>query len=87
MLISEYLNAERGRAASLARGLGVKPVVISRWGSGSKPVPIERCIAIERLTGGLVGRKDLRPNDWQDVWPDLSASESVPATKGEVSHA
>lgn len=71
MLISEYLTAERGRAASLARGLGVRPVVISRWCSGTKPVPIERCIAIERLTGGMVSRKDLRPNDWEAIWPDL----------------
>ncbi|RYH41904.1 MAG: hypothetical protein EON54_17940 [Alcaligenaceae bacterium] len=86
MLISEYLTAERGRAASLARGLGVKPVVISRWCSGIKPVPIERCIAIERLTGGLVSRRDLRPNDWQDVWPDLSTGESIQCEEVQVAH-
>lgn len=32
------------------------------------------CVAIERATGGAVTRKDLRPNDWQDIWPELSQS-------------
>lgn len=75
MLIHDYLSAERGRAASLAKTLGVKPVVISRWNSGAKPIPVERCLAIERATGGVVGRKDLRPNDWADIWPELVGSD------------
>ena len=27
-------------------------------------VPIEHCVAIERLTAGAVTRRDLRPGDW-----------------------
>lgn len=65
MELSEYVSAERGRAASLARGLGVKPVVVSRWANGKKPVPVERCPSIERLTGGVVLCEQLRPDvEW-----------------------
>lgn len=89
MLISDYLTAERGRAASLARCLGVKPVVISRWSSGAKPVPVERCLAIERITGGLVSRRDLRPKDWHEIWPELAEPAGADGTTGlqEAAHA
>ena len=75
MLLSIYFSSGRGRAASLARALGVRPVVVSRWGAGTKPVPVERCAAIERATQGAVARQDLRPDDWQDIWPELANSE------------
>lgn len=29
------------------------------------------CVAIERETAGKVTRKDLRPNDWASIWPEL----------------
>lgn len=29
------------------------------------------CVAIERLSGGIVTRKHLRPMDWQEIWPEL----------------
>lgn len=77
MLIHDYLSAERGRAAALARVLGVKPVVVSRWANGTKPVPIERCVAIERATEGVVTRRDLRPADWEAIWPDLLDADVV----------
>lgn len=35
-----------------------------------KPGPAY-CIAIERATGGLVTRQDLRPVDYHLIWPDL----------------
>ena len=75
MLLSTYFSSGRGRAASLARALGVRPVVVSRWGAGIKPVPVERCAAIERATQGAVARQDLRPDDWRDIWPELANSE------------
>ena len=30
------------------------------------------CVAIERTTGGAVTRRDLRPADWRDIWPELA---------------
>lgn len=79
------MSAERGRAAALARALGVKPVVVSRWGSGAKPVPIERCLVVERATEGLVSRQDLRPTDWWVIWPELQTTQAM--TTGETTNA
>lgn len=33
-------------------------------------VPPEYCAAIETATG--VSRQDLRPDDWQAIWPELA---------------
>lgn len=31
----------------------------------------ELCVVIERESARAITRKDLRPNDWQDIWPEL----------------
>lgn len=56
----------------LARGIGAHMPDVSRWACGKRPVPLERCYAIERVTKGAVTRRDLRPNDWQQIWPELA---------------
>lgn len=35
-------------------------------------VPEKSAVAIEVATQGAVSRRDLRPNDWQDIWPELA---------------
>lgn len=75
MTLSEYLKAERGRLASLARAIGAPISNTSEWASGRRPVPIERCADIERITNGAVTRRDLRPDDWQRIWPELAQQE------------
>ena len=51
--------------SDLARELSISPVLISQWRNGIRPVPAERCPAIERATGGVVRCEDLRPDvDW-----------------------
>lgn len=71
MDINTYLNTVES-AASLSRKLGISPVLISQWKSGTRPVPIERCPDIERATEGAVSRRDLRPDDWERIWPELA---------------
>ena len=68
MKLKTYL--ETHTAAELARKLNLTPVLISQWKSGSRLVPIERCLDIERATGKMVTRKDLR-SDWMHIWPEL----------------
>ncbi|WP_321902051.1 transcriptional regulator [Paraburkholderia tropica] len=31
------------------------------------------CVAIERESRGAVTRRDLRPTDWREIWPELNA--------------
>jgi len=45
--------------------------MVSQWASATKPVPFERCTAIEVATDGAVTRRDLRPLDWHEHWPEL----------------
>ena len=60
--------------------------MVSQWASGTKPVPIERCPAIERATSGAVTRRDLRPDDWHCIWPEL-ITPAHPAPQQEASDA
>lgn len=74
MELRTYLStAPRGTAAAIARAVNVSPVMVTQWAAGEKPVPVARCLGIERATEGNVSRADLRPNDYWEHWPDLPA--------------
>lgn len=72
MTLSEYITSNRGRQAQLARSIGVSPSFIWQMVRGLKPVPLDLCFAIELATNGDVSRSDLRPSDWQLIWPELA---------------
>lgn len=61
-----------GSQAELARVLGLSPAQVHQFVKGTRPVPIEYCLAIERVTGGLVTRQDLCPDNYLKIWPDLA---------------
>ena len=70
-----------GGQTQLANALGVTAAAVSHWVTGLRPVPIQHCFAIERATRGAVTRRDLRPDDWHLIWPELSDMPSAqPAT-------
>ena len=54
---------------------------VHKW-KAAPEVPIERCPAIEFATGGAVTRRNLRPNDWWLIWPEL-VTEEFPAPHGD----
>lgn len=68
---SDVLGSQR----ALSDALDVTPATVNQWASGIRPVPIERCPAIELATAGEVTRRDLRPNDWWLIWPELVTEE------------
>ncbi|WP_455553961.1 Cro/CI family transcriptional regulator [Comamonas kerstersii] len=54
-----------GGISALAKALGVTPPTVHQWLKGQRPIPAERCPAIERLTNRTVTCEDLRPDvDW-----------------------
>ncbi|HRQ59178.1 MAG TPA: helix-turn-helix domain-containing protein [Azoarcus taiwanensis] len=62
--LSDYLRVERLSQMAFARLLGVSQAAVGCW-LHSKPPTIERCIQIEKATGGKVRCEDLRPDvDW-----------------------
>lgn len=69
------MKAQRGRVSELAQALQVSASLVTQWSSGSKPVSAERCTLVEQATGGEVTRRDLRPNDWWLIWPELVTDE------------
>lgn len=72
MTLDRYIkSAGRGAISKIAVAIGAPIPDVSRWISGKRPVPIARCVAIEMATDGEVSRKDLRPDDWRSIWPEL----------------
>lgn len=61
--------------AAFARAIGVRPQQLDNWLRRDKEIDPAYCSRIERATEGAVSRRDLRPDDWQRIWPEL-----VPAT-------
>lgn len=57
--------SHKGSSAALAAALGVSRPAVSQWLRNECPVPMRRCIEIERETGGAVRCEELRPDiDW-----------------------
>ena len=61
-----------GGQAALAKILGISRMVVHQWVKGYSPLPIKRCVAIEQATEGIITRRDLRPDDWHLIWPELN---------------
>ena len=74
MTLTDYLNATRGAQSALCAAIVAHSPDMSRWASGMRPIPPERCPAIERATNGAVAVEVMRPDmRWQRVpdpdWP------------------
>lgn len=84
MQLATYFSENRGAQAGLARLLGVPQSLPSAWAAldpkKRRPVPVRYCLAIERATGGAVSRRELRPDDWRDIWPELECAEPIAIT-------
>lgn len=78
MKLREYLNRQgRGAATKLAREIGASVNDVVQWSLERRSVPIRWAVPIERGTGHEVTRRDLRPNDWAQIWPELAATEGA----------
>lgn len=80
-----------GGPSKMASLLGVSAQAVCFWRDGKRRMPVEMCPAIEVATSGEVTRQNLRPNDWQKIWPELAlpsversccATESVVTSEG-----
>lgn len=73
MELREHINMSGfGYASRLSKKLNLPQALISQWANKVRPVPVERCTAIEQATNGAVTRRDLRPDDWHLIWPELA---------------
>ncbi|EPI6484950.1 transcriptional regulator, partial [Neisseria gonorrhoeae] len=64
--------AIRGNQSDLARKTGISPSFIHQIAKGLKPVPIQSAALIEKSTNGRVTRKEMFPDTWHLIWPELA---------------
>lgn len=76
--LKTWTAAERGRLAALAKHIGVSPPNVVAWAGGQKPIPMVHAAAIEQFTGGAVTRREMFPDSWHRIWPELATTS--PAT-------
>ena len=60
-----------GGPTKTASILGVTTQAVCFWRDGKRKFPHEYGAAIESATKGVVTRKDLWPDDWAEIWPEL----------------
>lgn len=73
MTLKEFIKSlKTGEAKKFAANLGVSPSFLSQMASGSSPVSPVRALMIEAETAGHVTRRELRPNDWDLIWPEYT---------------
>lgn len=66
MDLGTYLQSlPKGGRAELARRLDISQSFLYQVARGLRQMPVDRVLAVERATGGVVGRHDLRP----DIYP------------------
>lgn len=75
-----------GSQAELARRVQVTPAAVYQWLNHVRPVPMERCIDIEKATAGAVKCEELRHDiDWAYLrgthcaCPSAAHDEATPA--------
>ena len=66
-----------GGPSAFAKKLHVTTQAACFWRDGRRRVPVEKMAAIERLTNGQVTRRELLPESWHEVWPELKQGAST----------
>ena len=74
MNLKQYLSeCGHGAISALAKAIHGYPPDISSYirEKSPKSIPAKTCVAIEKATHGKVTRREMRPNDFWELWPDL----------------
>lgn len=60
MTLTEWLAAEKGRAAALAQHFDVSPAAVSQWKTNG--VPVANMKEVREFTGGVVSLDEMVPD-------------------------
>lgn len=80
--MTEITAQERQRIASV---LDLNEQYLYQMLSGRREAPPKHCADIERVSGCVVMRWDLRPTDWHRIWPELVGRKGAPQPTTEAS--
>ncbi len=67
--LEQIVTAMDTSISGLARDLNLTRQVVQAWKTNG--IPARYCPQLEQMTGGKVTRKEMRPNDWMQFWPEL----------------
>ena len=74
-----YINAlSRAERVAFAVRCGTTLSYLRKAASVGQMINPKTCSSIEGATCGAVTRQDLRPDDWAEIWPELSDSKQKP---------
>lgn len=79
-----------GSQRRLAELLEVTPATINQWVSGKRPIPMDRCVDIERVTDRKVTCEELRPDlvaHWRYVRGTCANAENTPCQTAQGQQA
>jgi DNA-binding transcriptional regulator YdaS (Cro superfamily) len=85
MKLKDFLNAlPRGQKSVFAAKVGIDSVYLSQIASedqGERKFRPSAALAvrIEKASNGEVSRQNMRPEDWQEIWPELAQAIATPA--------
>jgi plasmid maintenance system antidote protein VapI len=71
--LAEYLHKQNESQTAFARRIGVTPGLVHQWLEELTEITAERCVQIERETGGAVSRVELRPDLFFGLSPQATA--------------
>lgn len=61
---------QAGGQSALAKLMKISPQFMGQIANGKRPLPPRKAVMCEQATG--VGRRELFPDDWQSIWPELA---------------
>ena len=65
-----------GSQRKIAEACMTRQSTVAQWVK-RESVPAKYCASIEQATDGAVTRQDLRPKDWQRIWPELADQQTA----------
>lgn len=75
-LLLEYLNSlPVAEQSSFAQRCGTTVGYLRKAASVGQLFNPATCVRLEVESGGVIARPMLRPDDWQDIWPELADSK------------
>ncbi|WP_298702630.1 YdaS family helix-turn-helix protein [uncultured Variovorax sp.] len=75
-VVARAIDAAGGPAV-LARRLGVTTQAVCFWRDGHRAVPEKHGAEIESACNRAYTRKDLWPDTWQRIWPELVKGDAT----------
>lgn len=85
MIDTNELIEKLGGTCAVADFVGIRPPSVSEWKT-AKSIPDNHLIRLAVLAEerGIATRKEIFPNDWQSIWPELVMNVKRSSQKRKV---